>query len=87
LNTVDVLDIIFKSSEEDIEGGPAAHITEMWIPGLDRSGDTENRYSVSKISSRYWRVDGYVELWVWFPPRTPKSVEADTSSQALDRAI
>ncbi|TEB19620.1 hypothetical protein FA13DRAFT_1780499 [Coprinellus micaceus] len=53
--------IIFKSSEEGIEGGPAVHITEMWIPGLG-GGDTENRYSVSKISSRYWRVDGYVEL-------------------------
>ncbi|TEB29605.1 hypothetical protein FA13DRAFT_1775255 [Coprinellus micaceus] len=53
--------IIFKSSEEGIEGGPAVHITEMWIPGLG-GGDTENRYSVSKICSRYWRVDGYVEL-------------------------
>ncbi|TEB21767.1 hypothetical protein FA13DRAFT_1716595 [Coprinellus micaceus] len=41
--------IIFKSSEEGIEGGPAVHITEMWIPGLG-GGDTENRYSVSKIS-------------------------------------
>ena len=56
-----VSDIILKSTKDDLEDGSALRITELWIPGLG-SGDIDKRYSVSEISSRYWRVDGYVEL-------------------------